>query len=75
MMRQKPSIAVINAGNGPGIGGSKRDSEIGDALVQGHPVYFILFPPEPIPGQTLGDVEKAGVSDYDVRIEEHCKYS
>jgi pimeloyl-ACP methyl ester carboxylesterase len=54
-------IIVIDprAGNGPGIGGSKRDSEIGDALAQGHPVYFILFHPEPEPGQTLGDVEKA----------------
>jgi pimeloyl-ACP methyl ester carboxylesterase len=54
-------IIVIDprAGNGPGIGGSKRDSEIGDALALGHPVYFILFHPEPEPGQTLGDVEKA----------------
>jgi pimeloyl-ACP methyl ester carboxylesterase len=53
-------IIVIDprAGNGPGIGGSKRDSEIGDALAQGHPVYFILFHPEPEPGQTLSDVEK-----------------
>jgi pimeloyl-ACP methyl ester carboxylesterase len=54
-------IIVIDprAGNGPGIGGSKRDSEIGDALAQGHPVYFILFHPEPEPGQTLSNVEKA----------------
>ncbi len=57
-------IIVIDprAGNGPGIGGSKRDSEIGDALSQGHPVYFILFHPEPVSGQTLGDVEKAEIS-------------
>ena len=56
-------IIVIDprAGNGPGIGGSKRDSEIGDALAQGHPVYFVLFHPEPEPGQTLGDVEKAEI--------------
>ncbi|HXK48093.1 MAG TPA: DUF3141 domain-containing protein [Deltaproteobacteria bacterium] len=56
-------IVVIDprAGNGPGIGGSKQDSEIGDALAQGHPVYFILFHPEPVEGQTLGDVEKAEV--------------
>jgi len=56
-------IIVIDprAGNGPGIGGSKRDSEIGDALAQGHPVYFILFHPEPLEGQTLGDVEKAEI--------------
>lgn len=60
---EKRPIIVIDprAGNGPGIGGSKRDSEIGDALAQGHPVYFILFHPEPVPGQTLGDVEKAEI--------------
>jgi pimeloyl-ACP methyl ester carboxylesterase len=60
---EKRPIIVIDprAGNGPGIGGSKRDSEIGDALAQGHPVYFILFHPEPEPGQTLGDIEKAEI--------------
>lgn len=60
---EKRPIVVIDprAGNGPGIGGSKRDSEIGDALSQGHPVYFILFHPEPLPGQTMDDVEKAEV--------------
>jgi len=56
-------IVVIDprAGNGPGIGGSKRDSEIGDALSQGHPVYFILFHPEPVSGQTIADVEQAEI--------------
>ena len=60
---EKQPIIVIDprAGNGPGIGGSKRDSEIGDALAQGHPVYFILFHPEPEPRQTLDDVEKAEI--------------
>jgi pimeloyl-ACP methyl ester carboxylesterase len=60
---EKRPIVVIDprAGNGPGIGGSKRDSEIGDALAQGNPVYFILFHPEPEPGQTLSDVENAEV--------------
>ena len=60
---EKRPIVIIDprAGNGPGIGGSKRDSEIGDALAQGNPVYFILFHPEPVPGQTLGDVEKAEI--------------
>lgn len=59
----KRPIVVIDprAGNGPGIGGSKKDSEIGDALAQGHRVYFILFHPEPVPGQTLDDVEKAEI--------------
>jgi len=60
---KKRPIVVIDprAGNGPGIGGSKQDSEIGDALAQGHPVYFIIFHPEPVPGQTLEDVEKAEI--------------
>ncbi len=60
---EKRPIIVIDprAGNGPGIGGSKRDSEIGDALAQGNPVYFILFHPRPEPGQTLADVEKAEI--------------
>ncbi|MFN3477349.1 MAG: DUF3141 domain-containing protein, partial [Candidatus Methylomirabilales bacterium] len=43
------------AGHGPGIGGSKRDSEVGMALLEGHPVYFVIFFPEPSSGQTLAD--------------------
>jgi poly(3-hydroxyalkanoate) synthetase len=56
-------IVIIDprAGHGPGIGGSKRDSEIGVALVLGHPVYFILFFPNPEPGQTLTDVQRSQV--------------
>jgi len=59
--RPKRPIVIIDprAGHGPGIGGSKRDSEIGMALEHGHPVYFILFYTDPIPGQTLPDVIEA----------------
>lgn len=59
----KRPVVIIDprAGHGPGIGGSKRDSEIGMALNNGHPVYFILFYTEPVPGQTLADVEQAQV--------------
>lgn len=59
----KRPIIIIDprAGHGPGIGGSKRDSEIGMALTNGHPVYFILFFTEPMPGQTLTDVEDAEI--------------
>ena len=35
------------AGQGPGIGGMKHDSEIGVALANGHPCYFIGFLPDP----------------------------
>ncbi|NML16949.1 DUF3141 domain-containing protein [Azohydromonas caseinilytica] len=44
------------AGHGPGIGGFRRDSEVGMALVEGHPVYFAVFDPEPVEGQTMGAV-------------------
>jgi hypothetical protein len=54
----KPPVIIIDprAGHGPGIGGFKRDSEVGIALHVGHPVYFVIFFPDPCPGQTLGDV-------------------
>ncbi len=44
------------AGQGPGVGGMKEDSEIGIALLGGHPVYFVSFLPKPVPGQTVEDV-------------------
>lgn len=57
----KPPVIVVDprAGHGPGIGGFKRDSEIGMAMHEGHPVYFVMFFPEPEPGQTLADVHHA----------------
>lgn len=60
----KRPIVIIDprAGHGPGIGGSKIDSEIGMALRNGHPVYFIIFYPKPCPGQTLEDVRNAQAS-------------
>jgi hypothetical protein len=57
----RPPVIIIDprAGHGPGIGGFKRDSEVGVALHEGHPVYFVVFFPEPCPGQTLKDVLQA----------------
>lgn len=54
----KPPVILLDprAGHGPGIGGMKRDSEIGMALHEGRPAYFVTFFPEPCPGQTLADV-------------------
>ncbi|MBV8230082.1 MAG: DUF3141 domain-containing protein [Planctomycetaceae bacterium] len=54
----KRPVVVVDprAGQGPGVGGFKLDSEIGFALRAGHPVYFIGFYPEPVPGQTLLDI-------------------
>jgi hypothetical protein len=55
---QKSPVLVIDprAGHGPGIGGFKKDSEVGIALAEGYPVYFVAFFPEPCRGQTLADV-------------------
>ena len=47
------------AGHGAGIGGFKADSQVGVALHDGHPVYFVVFRPHPEPGQTLADVMRA----------------
>ena len=46
---RKPPVMVVDprAGHGPGIGGFKRESEVGMALAEGHPVYFVVFFPEP----------------------------
>lgn len=57
---QRPFVIVDpRAGQSPGIGGFKADSEVGVALKAGHPVYFIGFLPEPVPGQTILDITEA----------------
>ena len=54
---RRPYIIIDpRAGHGPGIGGFKDDSQVGVALRDGHPVYFVIFFPEPEPEQTLLDV-------------------
>jgi pimeloyl-ACP methyl ester carboxylesterase len=55
--KRRPYVIIDpRAGHGPGIGGFKDDSQVGVALREGHPVYFVTFFPEPEPGQTLLDV-------------------
>lgn len=56
-------LVVIDprAGHGPGIGGSKIESQIGVALEYGYPVYFITFYPHPVPGQSVADVQRAEI--------------
>ncbi len=57
---RRPFVVIDpRAGHGPGLGGSKIDSEIGLALRAGHPCYFITFFPKPVPGQTIESVAKA----------------
>jgi len=56
----RPFVIVDpRAGHGPGIGGFKEDSEVGNALKVGHPVYFVTFFPDPVPGQRLVDIMQA----------------
>lgn len=57
---KRPFIIIDpRAGQGPGIGGFKKDSEVGVAFKAGHPVYFVSFFPEPMPGQSMLDVFRA----------------
>lgn len=61
-LNQRPIVVIDpRAGHGPGIGGSKLNSQIGVALNFGHPVYFILFFTDPEPGQTIADVQDAEI--------------
>lgn len=57
-IRSKPPVIIVDprAGQSPGIGGFKQESEVGIALQQGHPVYFVIFYPRPEPHQTIPDV-------------------
>jgi hypothetical protein len=57
----KAPVIIVDprAGHGPGIGGFKRDSEVGMALHEGHATYFVTFYPLPCRGQTLPDVLSA----------------
>ena len=57
---KRPYIIIDpRAGHGAGIGGFKPDSQVGVALRDGHPVYFVAFRRMPEKGQTLADVTDA----------------
>lgn len=72
---KKRPVVIIDprAGHGPGIGGSKKDSEIGMALNLGHPVYFFIFFPDPQPGQSIEAVQRAEVKFLEKVVELHPK--
>jgi pimeloyl-ACP methyl ester carboxylesterase len=58
--RKRPFVVFDpRAGQGPGIGGMKHESEIGEILKAGHPCYFVGFLENPAPGQTIEDVCRA----------------
>ncbi|WP_300673831.1 DUF3141 domain-containing protein [Desulfoluna sp.] len=56
-------VVIIDprAGHGPGIGGFRKESEVGMAMRKDHPVYFMIFTQEPVRGQTLSHVFKAHI--------------
>lgn len=66
-------VVVIDprAGHGPGIGGSKLNSQIGVALDLGHPVYFVTFYTDPEPGQTIGDISEAEIRFLEEVVRRH----
>jgi hypothetical protein len=70
--RKRPVVVVDpRAGQGPGVGGFKAESEIGDALRAGHPVYFIGFGAMPPPGQQFLDVVEGQVNFFERVVELH----
>ncbi len=71
--RRKRPVVVVDprAGQGPGIGGFKAESEIGDALNAGHPVYFIGFSATPASGQQFLDVVEGQVKFFERVVELH----
>nr|WP_243067663.1 DUF3141 domain-containing protein [Candidatus Rhodoblastus alkanivorans] len=70
--RKRPVVVVDpRAGQGPGIGGFKAESEIGDALEAGHPVYFIAFSALPEPGQQFLDVVEGQVKFFERVVDLH----
>jgi pimeloyl-ACP methyl ester carboxylesterase len=70
--RKQPFVVIDpRAGQGPGIGGFKADSEIGVALGAGHPVYFVGFLPDPVPGQEILDITKVEAAFLEAVISRH----
>ncbi len=71
---KRPFVIVDpRAGHGPGIGGFKDESEVGVALSAGHPVYFLIFFPDPAPGQTMADIIDAEAEFIRIVSERHPK--
>src|SRR6266403_900970 len=59
---KRPFVVIApRAGHGHGIGGFKMDSEVGIALQTAHPCYFVMFFPQPMPGQTIESVRAAEI--------------
>ena len=62
--RKRPVFVIDpRAGQGPGIGGFKQASEIGNAFRAGHPVYFAGFTAN-ARGRTAGRRRRAGIHGF-----------
>ncbi|SDQ19637.1 DUF3141 domain-containing protein [Pseudovibrio sp. Tun.PSC04-5.I4] len=71
---KRPYVIIDpRAGHGAGIGGFKDDSQVGVALRDGHPVYFVAFHPEPEPDQELADITHAEAAFLREVISRHPK--
>jgi pimeloyl-ACP methyl ester carboxylesterase len=70
---ERAPVLIIDprAGHGAGIGGSKPDSQVGDAFDDGHQVYFCAFRPMPEPSQTIAHVRDAEIFFLGKIAEEH----
>jgi len=70
---KRAPVLIIDprAGHGAGIGGSKPDSQVGDAFDDGHQVYFCAFRPMPEPSQTIANVRDAEIFFLGKFAEEH----
>ena len=68
--RRRP-VVDPRAGQVPGIGGFKAESEIDDALNAGHPDYFIGFGATPAAGQQFLDVVEGQVKFFERVVELH----
>lgn len=73
---RRPYVIIDpRAGHGPGIGGFKTDSQVGVALREGHPVYFVAFRRAPEPGQYLSHVTRSEASFVREVMRRHPKSS
>lgn len=71
-LTRRPVVVIDpRAGQGPGIGGFKTSSEIGDALAEGRAVYFIGFSAAPEQDQTFLDVVEGQVQFFERIVELH----
>ncbi|MGM0482555.1 MAG: DUF3141 domain-containing protein [Patescibacteria group bacterium] len=72
---KRPFVFVDpKAGRGPGICGSKEVSEVGLALKNGNPVYFIYFHSEPAAGQTMEKVFR-GIAHFIEHVKSENPYT